>query len=282
MKHGTGLSLSLMWASGASAQRAVDDFCYERDRAATESGAALEYAAKMVVADLIGPRDVFTGRPALSEAELWVAGDHAARSSSPPPPDDVAAARASLLDRHSITPDAAVTKALKRIEPSHRPAIRSAATTVIRARNAAVHLGDFDVPLPELADAFVIALEAMWRLVPAAASGQWGVFREVAKVGVLGRRDTWERDKAIRLAQARERFYSMGTIFVQRSNQIAGRYETRCAVCNSGAFYDPASRQPSPSLVPRAPDDTVAVIDCLVCGLTLWGPQIGPPEHRIG
>lgn len=281
MKQGVGLSLSLMWASGASAQRAADDFCYQRDRAATEAGAALEYAAKMVVAHLIGPRDVFTGRPMLSEAELWVAGDHAARTSRPPPPDDITAARASLLDRHSIKPEAAVKKALKRIEPGQRSSIRAAAKTVIRARNAVVHLGDSDVPLPALADAFVVAVEAMWRLVPAAAAGQWGVYREVAKVGVLGRRDTWEQDKAIRIAQARERFHAMGTIFVQRSSQTAGLYESQCAVCNSAAFYDPASRQSSPSLVPRAADETVAVLDCLVCGLTLWGPQIGPPEYRI-
>jgi hypothetical protein len=73
MKQGVGLSLSLMWASSASAQRAADDFCYQRERAATEAGAALEYAAKMVVAQLMGLHDVFTDRPTLSDAELWVA-----------------------------------------------------------------------------------------------------------------------------------------------------------------------------------------------------------------
>jgi hypothetical protein len=270
-----------MWASSASAQRAADDFCYQRERAATEAGAALEYAAKMVVAQLMGLHDVFTDRPTLSDAELWVAGDHAARAGSPPSPNDIAAARASLLDRHSITPDLAVKKALKGVEEAQRSAIRTAAKTVIRARNAVVHLGDSDVPLAELADAFVAAVEAMWRLVPAAAPGLWGVFSDVAKVGVLGRRETWEHDKAIRIAQARDRFHSMGTIFVQRSNQTAGLYESKCAVCNSAAFYDPASRQPSPSLVPRAPDETVAVLDCLVCGLTLWGPQIRPPHYRL-
>jgi hypothetical protein len=152
---------------------------------------------------------------------------------------------------------------------------------VIRARNAAVHLGDTDVPTGELADSFVTAVEAVWSLIPAAASGQWGLFREVAKVGTLGRRETWQQDKAIRLAQARDRFHSMGTIFVHRHNSIVGLHEVNCTICHSAAYYDPASRQPSPPVVPRAADDSISLLDCIVCGLTLWGPQIGPPEYRL-
>jgi hypothetical protein len=281
MRQGTGLSLSLVWASSASAQRAVDAFCYPRDRtAAIEAGAALEYAAKAVVVHLVGPHEIFLTRRMLTEAELWVAGDHVLRAGEPPKPEEIAAARRALLKLKTIDPRAAVDRALTLVDEAKHQHIRGAAKLVVDARNAAAHLGDIDVPVGGLADAFVTAVEAMWALIPA-ASGSWGLFSDVARVGTLGRRDSWQQDKAIRLAQARDRFHGMGTIFVRRSHSVAGLHDVQCAVCHSAAYYNPVSRDPSPPVVPRAEDDSVALLDCVVCGLTLWGPQIGAPEYRV-
>lgn len=74
MKQGVGLVLSLGWASVASAQRAVEDFCWKRElQAAVEAGAALEYAAKAAAAEVLGPSSLFSGSPPFADAELWSA-----------------------------------------------------------------------------------------------------------------------------------------------------------------------------------------------------------------
>lgn len=186
-------------------------------------------------------------------------------------------ARTALLARRTIDSREAVKWATTHLEPEPRATVRAAANRVVEARNAAVHLGDVEVSVGDLADAFVVAMNALWDLAPAGSSARWGLYREVARVGVLGRRDDWVQDKAIRLAQAHEQLHTMATTFSRRSliPGVEELQEVPCPVCKGRAFLNPATHQPSPAYIPRsAPDSTVAVLDCLTCGLTLWGPQI--------
>lgn len=265
--------MALTWASSSSAQNAIGDFCYARERsAAIGAGTALEHAAKAVVAHRVGVRDVFVGRPTLDGPQLWVAGDHEARAGSPPASEFIATARRSLLELRSISAREAITSALPMVDGRSRADAQRAAWLVLEARNAAVHLGDVDTPIEELCDAFIVAIEAMWSLIPA-AGGAWGVFTKIARVGVIGR-DELSADAAIRLAHARDRFYSMGTIYVRRRNFVAGLSTVECPVCASAASYDQRCMDPAPEFIPRSADGSVALLDCVVCGLTLWGPQI--------
>lgn len=73
--------------------------------------------------------------------------------------------------------------------------------------------------------------------------------------------------------------------FVSAARRTEVAFETArvvCPCCGAAARYDPESRELPPSVVSAASDGTVELLDCVVCGLTVWGSQIGDAAFRTG
>lgn len=283
MGSSAGIGSSLTRASVAAAQRAAEDFTALRaERAVVESGLAVESAAKAIVAAVDGPTAVFVSKD-LTEHERWLIGDAEISDEQMPAGVHADEARAAFLARETISARKAINKAQPSLEAPHRGTATRAAHDIMASRNSSAHLGRVAGKIGDLADTFLTAIEPMWTALHLPTDQWWGCFRAVARRGALGRRDTWQLDRDARLALACEHAHAVGVVGLARRRQVVyDDVRANCPACGSAARYNPHSRELPPSVVNANEDGTVALLDCIVCGLTLWGPQIGEPDLRVG
>lgn len=279
MENGVGLSLSLAWEGQRAAQQAARWFSLRSAKeSAADAGMAVEYMAKAVVAHRYGPSAVLELKPGreLTPDERWVLGDRG-QGDVPPTNEQARLARSSLLDLRSISGAVAV-KRVSAGNPAFTTEVLSAIRLVTEARNSVVHLGGVELALEDLADSFVLAIETLLAGIPFGRDRLWGNYEPVARKGTLGRRDSIELDRDVRLILAKDHFYGLGVSYLRRREMVATGSRVRCPICNAQASITVARTAP-PAPIEADADGSVLVMDCTVCGLELWADQI-PQGYR--
>jgi hypothetical protein len=145
-------------------------------------------------------------------------------------------------------------------------------------RDSCVHFGDEPMGnIGQAADEFAVLAERLWSELQRFRTELWGWASPVAEVSVIGRRATSILDARMRLARAQYELAAVGVVGAARRRRlIGGQPNAWCPSCRGRAFAhsQPPGSGPAYLSGDAQPDVPVMVLDCLICGLSLWGEQI--------
>jgi hypothetical protein len=273
MKDGVGIAKSLHAEAARFAQRATSEF-FGRQYIAfvIDAGTAMEHLAKAVVADA-DPLRLFTkvDREGFDAAERRVI----CGGSEPPPTwNELLRVVGSIASKHTISADSAIRLASKTLPNAVN---RGAAKRVSAARNAAVHAGEAP-PLSEIDSVVADWFDVMTRLGVRRHPAQlWGNWAPVATLDHLRTTRSPNVDAEVRVRQAYDSRSGLAIDNARRGriNIEEAHLTVRCPACRGHA----AITMETSSMVPdylqsAATEDPVRILDCLYCGLTLYGNQI--------
>lgn len=181
----------------------------------------------------------------------------------------------SLASRQSIKAEYAFKFANRILRNSADPV---AAARLRYARNAGIHLGTFPPdPTPYAADLIGIVHHMTPR-----PQDVWGPWAGIATVDHLSTMRSPAHDAELRLAEAKARWDPSFVSNNRRSRSTVipspDGATYRCPVCNNGAVRATTRQVPAVCITPAERDQEVGVLDCLYCGLVLFGTQIAHAE----
>lgn len=148
------------------------------------------------------------------------------------------------------------------------------ATRVRGARNAALHIGVFDRDVDPVAAAFLTVVASM---SPALPEGLFGDWRDVATTFHLTSNRDHLAEMEVRLCAAKSWWYFQHRRHRLDALQLDPRHATRaCPFCGNGAAIGVAdgAHLPPWCVADHERFGTVAILDCMHCGLELYGAQI--------
>jgi hypothetical protein len=279
--QGVGVAPALREVAKRFAQRAVLDLLDSHMREfAIDAGTAVEFLAKAVVAtdDPASLFEIRKDEPPLAWRELAVLNpklqDGARRRLLV---HEVQEARVDLARRRTISASRAVRDAF-RLASINDELLIAAAKGVHRRRNACIHWGDEPVgDVGDAADEFVMLADRLWTALHRSRTELWGWATMVAEVSILGRRDSIELDAQMRIGRSQHELAAVGVVGAARRDTLMGRSpNARCPSCHRRAFVHRQPPGSGPAFLPADSSDgtQVMVLDCLICGLSLWGEQI--------
>lgn len=263
MRDGVGLAVSLLQEAQRSAQRAVASFAAADYRSfVIDAGTTLEYLEKRDVA-LKDPRKLFgAARDSLSAGELTLLkgdGYH----------EGLAADLCKLSERRTMGVRDAIALSIPNDDDQAR------ADRIRVARNAAIHIGEFQNDVSDLAADWLSICRLLYP-----DEGLWGHWHHVATPEHLSLKRSAMCDGELRIAAA-QASYKLGAAECRRRMAIAVGSErderAQCPACpGTGIVSDvPACDVPPVTRAVRAKGDSVPCFDCLRCGLILYGEQVG-------
>ena len=274
MKDGVGIAKSLHKEACRFTQRAMGEF-FGRQYIAfiIDAGTAMEHLAKAVLADT-DPLRLFTkaDREGFGAPERRVI----CGGGEPPPTwDELLLIVASIASKQTISVASSIRLASKTLPQA---VSRGAATRVSAARNAAVHAGEAP-PLADIdrvaADWFGVMTTLGVGIHPMELWGNW------APVATLDHLCTLRSPKADAEVRVRRAYNSHSGFVVDNSRRSRIKLrDTDSAVVCPACHGDAAITMQLSSMVPEhlvaaaTEKDRVRVLDCLYCGLTLFGTQI--------
>lgn len=273
MREGVGVQQSLAWVAARFAQRAVEDFFDggQHREFVIDSLSAIEFAAKAVVASN-DVNDLFSldEDVKLTEAQRMVLDPKLSTDKDRPVGEARAEAMNWLLHKGiTISAAEAVRKAGKSLVIDI-----AAADRLIKARNAAAHLGDIDVrDVDKLARDFLKVCIQLWAGLNHSEDELWGDLAPIADLNYMKETRTPERDAEVRVVRSKRAFHGLGLSGNRRSGLTFADASVRCPACGQKAII---TTQPVGSAPPRciplgSRELRVEVLDCPVCGLILFG-----------
>lgn len=288
MREGVGIQSSLQWVAARFAQRAVEYF-YESSahrEFVIDAAATVEFAAKAVIArhQVTVLFDV-KGQPSLSSDQLFVldpAGSNQARPSAP--------AWDEALDRLVEMETVSLTDAVGRADDfGDLDVDRSAAKRLVVARNRAIHIGDIDQATTDrLGSDFLTVCTSLWEGLSEPLYILWGDLEPIANSQHMRSDRGAKQEAQVRVVLARRHWYSFGAVGgVYRSHlQVTGD-TVPCPACQNPAHisFRPTSAAPPECLHQTELDKPVETLECLFCGLTLFGArqiQLAIPDYAGG
>jgi hypothetical protein len=275
MRNGVGIAKSLHREAARFTQRAVAEF-FNRQVIAfiIDAGTAMEHLAKAVVADN-APLHLFkkVDRDSFTPMECRVI---CGGSEAPPVWEELGPIVDRIAGLWMIGVDQAVHLASRKFVEGGVD--RGAAKRVSTARNAAVHAGES--PAYTTVDAIATDWLAVMRALGANQSpGElWGNWAPVATTEHLTTQRTSEADAQVRMRRAFNNISGLAIDNARRSwiKLDSSNETTRCPVCHSAAAVTALSpsRFPEHLQAATASEAESRVLDCLYCGLALYGTQI--------
>lgn len=274
MKDGVGIAKSLHKEACRFTQRAMGEF-FGRQYIAfiIDAGTAMEHLAKAVLAD-VDPLRLFVK----ADREGFGAGERRVicGGGEPPPTwDELLLIVASIASKQTISVARAIRLASKTLPQA---VSRGAATRVSAARNAAVHAGE----APPLAN--IDSVAADWFGVMSVLGVRthpmelWGNWAPVASLDHLCTTRSPRADAEVRVRRAYNSRNGLVVDNARRSHIKLRDVDSalECPACHAAAAITMQLSSMMPEhLLPTAEDrDQVRVLDCLYCGLILYGTQI--------
>jgi len=275
VREGVGIESSLRWVSARFAQRALTDFFDggQQREFVIDAAAAAEFTAKTIVArhDVTALFD--PDHRNFSPAQLHLLDPHDNAGILVHGSPERIKALDGLVASITITGlDAArAARSLADIEVD-----LAAASRLFDARNAAIHLGDLDESHADrIARDFLSVVNALWAGVGFNDRALWGDLRSIATPKHLRSSRTPVQDAEVRVARARRDHFSSVISANRRGRLPLADADTRCPACNSPAFttMQPVGTAPERCIPPTRREQPVEVLDCLVCGLVLYGTK---------
>lgn len=278
MREGVGVESSLRWVAGRFAERAVEDFFAgsARREFVIDAASAVEFAAKGVVArhDASKLHDV-KDAPPLSDDERYVVAPGRYSDHDRPGVDRWASALEGLLDRATIAGRDAAASAARLARTHNQLTVDvAAATRLFDARNRAVHIGDIDESqMDRHARDFLKAFTALGAALNAPGGTLFGNLAVIADPRHMKVDRTPKVDTRVQVALAYRRFHYGVVSPARRSALAVAGDTTRCPACGQRAHITVQQPHGVPQHRVSAwergePADT---LDCLYCGLTLYG-----------
>ncbi|MDP1793669.1 MAG: hypothetical protein Q8K63_05980 [Acidimicrobiales bacterium] len=273
MREGVGVENSLRWVAARFAQRAVEDFFEgsQHREFVIDATTAIEFLAKAIVArhDVTRLYELDDGEE-LTTAQCLVLNPALGPDSERPVGIDREEALIWLAQQgQTINASKAVKLATNSVTIDVAAADRS-----INARNAAVHIGDIDAAqVDRLAGDFIKVSMQLWAGLSHHESELWGDLSPIAHPNYMKSDRTPVRDAEVRVVRARRAFYGSGLTGNRRSRLTAGVGDTRCPSCHGRAVVttQPVGSAPERCIPPSQRELPVEVLDCLICGLVLFG-----------
>ncbi len=275
MREGVGVENSLRWVASRFAQRAVVDFFEgsQHREFVIDAAMAVEFLAKAVVArhdvtdlyELDGDEELTHAQRLVLNPALGPGSERLVGS------DRVDALTWLVQEGKTVNASDAVKSAARRLKVDV-----AAADRLITARNAAVHLGDIDsAAIDGLARDFIKTSLQLWAGLSHHESELWGDLIPIAHPNYMKSDRTPIRDAEVRVVRAQRAFYGSGLYGNRRSRLPLDIGETRCPSCRCGAIVttQPVGSAPEQCIPTSQRELPVEVLDCLVCGLVLFGKK---------
>jgi hypothetical protein len=278
VREGVGIESSLRWVAGRFAERAVEDFFASSARREflINAAASVEFAAKGVIARHDVPAlYVVKDAPPLSDDERYVLTPGSYPDSDRPSTERWASILDGLLDRPTISgKDAAAVAAKLALVHDQIPVDVAAATRLFNARNRAAHVGDIDeARLDRHAKDFLKSFSALSAALQAPGLTLFGDLVPIANQRHMRAVRSPKVETQVQVVLARRRFRSGAVLPARRSTLRVAGDTTRCPACDQDAHVttQPPHDVPLQRLPPREHGKPVDTLDCLYCGLTLYG-----------
>jgi hypothetical protein len=287
MKYLQGVARSLWEEACRNGQRACESFFLGQTKVfVIDAGATIEYLAKHTVARA-DPKNLYDPsiRQNLTTDDLFVLDPHkyCLDSNGHVRIDiDQSAAEVALAhlgELRTISGKVAINLAN---DPQHlKGAMDAASAHLLReARNRALHIGEFPDDPDLLAKAFLDVVQSMsHRLEP----GLFGDWRDVATTSHMTSKRRPIPEMEVRMSFAKASWYRPVSTHRRGRVKLADDQTTEaCPFCLKPAAISQllGTEVPERSLDPSERSSSVTALDCLYCGLELFGEQVAEAIRR--
>lgn len=261
------------------AQRAVSDFFAgsARREFLIDAATAVEFMAKAVIAQH-DPVALFTsGSSPLSKDELALLDPPPDHERTPDVDADREAALASVLARQTLRGREAVQVAASLAAKDNDIIVDvSAARRLFDARNRAIHIGDVDEPqIDGHAKDFLRVFEALTTAAHEIPQVMFGDLYSIADQRHMAVGRSPSVDVRVQVTLAKNRFH-YGVVSPARRSRLPVAGDTiSCPACRCQAHVtdQPPQSAPPERITGAEFDSTSRTLDCLFCGLTLYGQR---------
>ena len=283
MWQGINVAASLLTETKRCSERAAGSFFARQYPAfVLDAGLVVEYLAKYLIADQ-NPLDLYSGSARRRITPHMEAVLSHPRTSNELTMNERGVALEQLSKVNTITGKVAV-EVLNGPNFLDGDIYVEGATRLREARNMGMHLGEFPQEVPSsLATDLIAVVDSMTARRTHLRRELWGIFPDVVTRDHLCAPRSATAEAEIRICRARWAWlHAPGAVHRLSSFQISGSRTMKCPVCTNIAGLSTTVGEQTPEFCTETHErgQQVDVLDCLHCGITLYGGQIAAAVAR--